>query len=139
VARDTGAPPAPRTPPPAQRPPAPQRPRPASPPAVPPQPPRARRFEPAGASWEACAIKLQTRGIHGRFCAISAGEPSVLAYSPTFPLKRDKSAPGLTAPAALKMLVEQLAASGWRQTDVGEKPWELAFRRRIEHERPVRS
>jgi hypothetical protein len=48
----------------------------------------------------------------------------VIAYSPVFPLDRREQ-----APAALRALVTDLRAAGWRQTAAGPKPWQLEFER----------
>jgi hypothetical protein len=118
----------------AARPKQPARPRP-EPPVAPPREPRPRRFQPTGtapAAWQACSIKLQKRAGRGRFCALAGVDQRVIAYSPVFALD-----PGDGAPAALKVLVDELHRDGWRQTAVGAKPWQRDFRRAVDVSRPA--
>jgi hypothetical protein len=65
----------------------------------------------------------------GRFVAVADAGGRVLARSPAFKLKRAEDDTGPTPPEALRALVEELTAAGWRKTGAGRAPWELRFGR----------
>jgi len=65
----------------------------------------------------------------GRFVAVADIGRRVLARSPAFLLKRTDTDTGPTPPEALRTLVEELTAAGWRKTGAGRAPWELRFDR----------
>jgi hypothetical protein len=128
------APPARPEPPPAQAPEpfAPPPPRPEPPPARTPRlPPTTPRLEPAPlpGAWETCRVKLHNRSIKAHFYAVAYEGGPVLARSPYFKIRRADDDPGLSAPEALRALVDQLTIAGWRQTSAGRAPWDLRFER----------
>jgi hypothetical protein len=75
-----------------------------------------------------CSIKLGRRPPMGRFVAVAAGG-RIVARSPVFKLKRTDDDTGTTPPEALRTLVAELTAAGWRKTGTGRAPWELQFER----------
>jgi hypothetical protein len=79
-----------------------------------------------------CSIKLSRRPPLGRFAAIADTGDRVLAWSPVFTLKREAGERGPSAPEALRALVEELTATGWRKTGAGREPWDLHFERQPE-------
>jgi hypothetical protein len=85
---------------------------------------------------ETCTIKLHDRHVNAHFFAILCDGGPVLARSPPFRIRADGD-PGLGAPDALRALVEQLTAAGWRQTGAGRTPWDLRFERRAAGYRPA--
>jgi hypothetical protein len=89
------------------------------------------RFTPAAAAAR-CSIKLAKRPPLGRFVATADSGNRIVARSPAFKLKRDDDDSGLSPPDALRTLVEELAAAGWRKTGAGRAPWELRFERQLE-------
>jgi hypothetical protein len=128
------APPARPEPPPAQAPKpfAAPPPRPEPPPArtprLPPTTPL-RKPAPVPGAWETCRIKLHNRSIKAHFYAVASEGGPVLARSPYFKIRRAEDDPGLSAPEALRALVDQLTVAGWRQTSAGRAPWDLRFER----------
>jgi hypothetical protein len=79
-----------------------------------------------------CSIKLSRRPPLSRFAAIADTGDRVLAWSPVFSLKREEGERGPSAPEALRVLVEELTAAGWRMTGAGRDPWDLHFEREPE-------
>jgi hypothetical protein len=79
--------------------------------------------------WETCEIKLHSRSIRTHFFAVPYDGGPVIARSPYFRVGGSEGEPGLSAPQALSVLVDELAASGWRQTGAGRAPWDLRFER----------
>jgi hypothetical protein len=75
-----------------------------------------------------CTIKLGRRPPLGRFVAVAAAG-RVIARSPVFRLRRSEYDNGPSPPEALRALVEELTAAGWRKTAVGRTPWDLRFER----------
>jgi hypothetical protein len=75
-----------------------------------------------------CSIKLGRRPPMGRFVAVAAGG-RIVARSPVFKLKRTEDDTGPTPPEALRTLVAELTAAGWRKTGSGRTPWDLRFER----------
>jgi hypothetical protein len=76
-----------------------------------------------------CSIKLTKRPPLGRFVAVGDEAGQALARSPVFKLRRDTDDTGPTPPEALRELVDELLAAGWRKTGAGRAPWELRFER----------
>jgi hypothetical protein len=70
----------------------------------------------ADAAFETCRIRLHNRSIKAHFYAVPVAGGPVLARSPDF-----------SAPEALRALVDELTAAGWRQTGAGRAPWDLRF------------
>jgi hypothetical protein len=79
--------------------------------------------------WETCEIKLHSRSIKTHFFAVPHDGGPVIARSPYFRVGGSEGEPRLSAPQALSVLVDELAASGWRQTGAGRAPWDLRFER----------
>lgn len=75
-----------------------------------------------------CSIKLGRRPPMGRFVAVAAGG-RIVARSPIFQLKRTDDDTAPTPPEALRTLVAELTAAGWRKTGSGRAPWDLSFER----------
>ena len=117
---------------------------PVAPPPEPERPPRARPepvpapvpvpevlAEAADETYPSCRIKLHNRPVRAHFYAIPYEGGPVLARSPYFTLQKAAGDSGPSAPDALRTLVEELNALGWRQTGVGSAPWDLRFQRGV--------
>ena len=87
--------------------------------------------------WDSCRIKFHNRRIKAHFFAEAGEAGPVIARSPYFRIGPPESKDELTAPQALRMLVEQLTAAGWRQTGNGSAPWDLRFERAVDAPQPV--
>lgn len=109
---------------------------PPSPPTIPPQP-KARRFAASPPASTTCRIELHNSSIRPHFYAVPSPGGPVIARSPYFRIGHTEGGPGLSAPEALRALVEHLTAAGWRQTGAGRTPWDLQFDRRAEAPRPL--
>jgi hypothetical protein len=77
--------------------------------------------------WDTCRIKLHNRSIRAHFFAVPYEGGPVIARSPYFTIRRADGEPGLSAPEALRALVDELTAAGWYQTAAGRAPWDLRF------------
>jgi hypothetical protein len=78
---------------------------------------------------EICWIELHSGLTKTQFHAVRYAGGAALARSPSFRVKPRDDEPGLDAPAALRALVQKLAAAGWVQTGAGPAPWDLRFER----------
>jgi hypothetical protein len=78
---------------------------------------------------ETCRIKLHNSPVNAQFFAVPFDGGPVLARSPCFKIGRAEGEPGLSAPDALRALVDELVGAGWRQTGSGRAPWDLRFER----------
>jgi hypothetical protein len=107
-------------------------PTPLPPPAEPaparPQPPLAPVRAPAAAV-ERCRIKFHSNATKAHFFAVAYDGGQVIARSAYFKVRRAEDEPGLSPPEALRGLVDELTAAGWRQTGTGRVPWDLRFQR----------
>jgi len=84
---------------------------------------------------DTCEVKLHSRSSKAHFFAVPTDGGPVLARSPDFSIGHAVGDSGLTARDALRALVDELTAAGWRQTGAGRAPWDLRFRRSVP-ERP---
>jgi hypothetical protein len=92
---------------------------------------------PPAVRWETCRIRFHNRRIKAHFFAIGEQSDHVIARSPYFKVKHADGEAELNAPQALRALVDELTAAGWRQTGTGPAPWDLRFERGVELRRPV--
>jgi len=67
-----------------------------------------------------------------RFVATGDEDGPIIARSPVFRLYGGARYPGPRPPDALRELVEELTAAGWRKTGAGRAPWDLQFERQRE-------
>jgi hypothetical protein len=86
---------------------------------------------------ETCRIELHNRSIRAHFYAVPYPSGPVIARSPYFKIGHTEGDRGLSAPEALRALVEQLTVGGWRQTGAGRTPWDLQFERGVDAPRPL--
>jgi hypothetical protein len=82
---------------------------------------------------------LHNRSIKAHFFAVPYDGGPVLARSPYFKIGRTGDDAGLSAPEALRALVNELTAAGWRQTGAGRAPWDLRFERATSAHEPAGS
>jgi hypothetical protein len=102
-------------------------------PAAPPRP----FVAPSSPAFDACRIRLHNRSIKAHFFAVPYDGGPVLARSPYFKIRRAEDEPGVSAPEALRSLVDDLTAAGWRQTSAGRAPWDLRFERATSAREPA--
>jgi hypothetical protein len=102
-------------------------------PAAPPRP----FVAPTSPTFDACRIRLHNRSIKAHFFAVPYDGGPVLARSPYFKIRRAEDEPGVSAPEALRALVDELTAAGWRQTSAGRVPWDLRFERATSAKEPA--
>jgi len=82
-------------------------------------------------AWDTCEIKLHSRSSMAHFYAVPSEGGPVLARSPDFNVGHAAGDDGPSPREALRALVEELTAAGWRQTGAGSAPWDLRFRRSV--------